>query len=210
MGWLAAAIYDRMMVGTEEACLSAWRETLLAQTSGEVLELGAGTGANLAYYPAAVERVRLAEPDPGMRGRLAVRAREQSRVRVEVADHAAERLPYDDGTFEAVVSTLVLCSVLDPAQALREVHRVLKPGGSFVFIEHVGAEQGSPRRLWQGRIEPIWTRVAGNCHLTRDTEGMIEDAGLTITSVERQSLRKAVPWVRPSIRGLATRSSEPL
>ena len=199
---LLAAIYDRLMHATEEACLADWRAALLAPLDGRVLEVGAGTGANLAYYPASVRELVLAEPDPSMRRRLAARAAGR-----EVIDAGAERLPFEAGRFDAVVCTLVLCSVGDPAAALAEIHRVLAPGGRLVFVEHVAAGDDHPRRRrWQGRVEPIWKRLMGNCHLTRDTEALIRAAGFTVEEIERESLRKAMPLVRPSIRGVARRA----
>lgn len=199
-----AAVYDRMMQKTEEACLAAWRTELVGRATGEVLEVGAGTGANVPYYT-DVERVLLAEPDAHMRERLEQSARRARGRRFEVAAHSAERLPYDDAAFDTVVSTLVMCSVADLASSLGEVQRVLKPGGRFVFIEHVAAAPGSSRRRWQGRIEPFWLLMAGNCHLTRMTEAAIAAAGLSIDTIERESLRKALPWVRPSVRGVAVK-----
>ncbi len=203
MSKLMAAIYDRMMAGTEEACLAAWRAEVLAVAQGDVLEVGAGTGANLRHYPQAVERLRLAEPDPDMRRLLSSEAAKWTGMQVEVVDHTMEQLPYPSAVFDTVVCTLVLCSVSDPPRAVREAYRVLKPGGSLVFIEHVAAATGTSLRVWQGRIEPLWHRLAGNCHLTRMTERTIGEAGFSMVSIQRQSLRKALPFVRPSIRGVA-------
>jgi ubiquinone/menaquinone biosynthesis C-methylase UbiE len=201
MSRIIAALYDRMMKATEDACLSAWRAELLAPLSGAVLEVGAGTGASLAHYPPGVSRLVLAEPDPAMRRRLAKRAGE----RADVVDAPAENLPFADGSFNAVVCTLVLCSVRDPAAALAEIRRVLKPGGRLVFIEHVAAWDNPARLRWQRRIEPIWKRLMGNCHVTRKTEETIRAAGFEVRDVKRESLRKAIPISRPSVRGIALR-----
>jgi ubiquinone/menaquinone biosynthesis C-methylase UbiE len=201
---VAAALYDRFMAGAEEAGLTAWRAELLAPLHGSVLEVGAGTGRNVDLYPAAVTTLVLAEPDRHMRAKLRQNSGESIRD-VTIVDAPAERLPFDDGRFDAVVSTLVLCSVADQRDALAEIRRVLRPGGAFVFIEHVAAHD-RPRRLrWQHRIEPCWRVMAGNCHLTRDTEDAIGAAGLRVTEIERASMRKAPPVVRPTIRGRATR-----
>lgn len=203
MSRLMAAIYDRVMAGTEQACLATWRAELLGGVRGHVLEVGAGTGANLDHYGDGVERLCLAEPDDGMRWRLQNKARRFPRLRCEIAEHTMEAIPHADATFDAVVCTLVLCSVHDPARALAEVYRVLKPTGELLFLEHVAAEPGTSRRRWQHRIDPVWHRMVGNCHITRDTAQSIEAAGLTFRSIERQSMRKALPWVRPCIRGVA-------
>ena len=205
---LLAALYDRLMKATERACLQAWRAELLAPLEGAVLEVGAGTGANLAHFPKAVERLVLAEPDPAMRRRLA--ARVVGRV-VEIVDASVDKLPWPDQTFDAAVCTLVLCSVPHPATALAEIRRVLKPGGRLVFIEHVAAQDNSRRLRWQRRIEPIWMRLMGNCHLTRRTEEAIRTLGFELadSEVRRESLRKAFPLARPSIRGVARRPAPP-
>ena len=197
-----AAIYDWFMRDTEQACLAGWRAELLADLRGEVLDVGAGTGANLAHYPADV-RVVLAEPDPHMRDKLAARP-EVVASRFTVIDAPIERLPFADARFDAVVCTLVLCSVEDPARALAEIRRVLRPDGQLVFLEHVAAHDHG-RRAWQGRIEPFWRRIAGNCHLTRETGETLRAAGFVVDE-RRESMRKAVPWVRPSIRGVARRA----
>lgn len=203
MSWLFATLYDRFMRGAEEH-LAAWRADLLRDLSGRVLELGAGTGANLPFYPAAVERLVLAEPDRHMRARLQARAARE-RPGAEVVDAAAEALPFEDASFDAVVSTLVLCSVEDLERALAEVRRVLRPGGTLVFLEHVAADQRPDRLKWQRRLEPLWRRVAGNCHLTRRTAEAIAAAGFDVQACTRESVRKALPFVRPSVRGRAVR-----
>jgi ubiquinone/menaquinone biosynthesis C-methylase UbiE len=203
MSWVLAAIYERFMHATEAACLGAWRAELLAPLAGEVLEVGAGTGANLAHYPPSVTRLVLAEPDRHMRARLARKLGVADAARVELSDAAVERLPFAAARFDAVVSTLVLCSVADLAAALDEIRRVLKPGGKLIFIEHVAAAPDSGRWRWQRSVEPLWRRVMGNCHLTRRTEEAIGAAGFTVETARRESMRKAMPVVRPTVRGVA-------
>ncbi|HSP18369.1 MAG TPA: class I SAM-dependent methyltransferase, partial [Myxococcaceae bacterium] len=134
-------IYDRFLRGTEDAGLAHWRRELLRSARGEVLELGAGTGGNLALYPEGLTRLVLSEPDRHMRTML--QRKLGSRRDVEVIDSAAESLPFPEGSFDTVVATLVLCSVEEPARALAEIHRVLRPGGAFLFLEHVGARRGT-------------------------------------------------------------------
>jgi ubiquinone/menaquinone biosynthesis C-methylase UbiE len=137
-----------------------------------------------------------------MRARLAARVAAAGRA-AEIVDAPAERLPFADATFDVVVSTLVLCSVPDPARALGEVHRVLRPGGCLVFLEHVAAEGNRGRRFWQRLLEPLWLQVSGNCHVTRRTAASIAAAGFALEAVKRESVRKALPIVRPSVRGRA-------
>jgi ubiquinone/menaquinone biosynthesis C-methylase UbiE len=204
MSWLMAAVYDGMMRGSEEACLGQWRAELLRELSGSVLEVGAGTGATLSLYPKTVTRIVMCEPDPHMRRKL-----EEKRDRapnVEISAFSIQDLSFEENSFDAVVSSLVLCSVQDPQAALAQIRRVLKPGGRLVFLEHVAAD-GKPNRLkWQRRIEPVWKHLMGNCHLTRRTEAAIEAAGFRIERIQRESMRKALPVCRPSIRGIARRA----
>ncbi len=200
MSRFLAAIYDPLMRKVEEACLREWRADLLRDLSGSVLEVGAGTGANLPHYSQNLERLVLCEPDAHMRKRL------QARTRWEVVDAAAESLPFPEGSFDAVVSTLVLCSVADPERALDEMRRVLRPGGRLVFLEHVAAEENSSRLKWQRRINPLWMRLMGNCHLERRTGEAIAERFET-REMKRESMRKAFALVRPTIRGVAIRPS---
>ena len=201
MSLFLAAIYDRFMQASEDAGLGAWRRELLASAAGDVLEIGAGTGANLAFYSPKVRRLVMSEPDAAMRKRLARRVRAGTRV-AEIVSATSERLPFPGASFDAVVATLVLCSVDDPRVALDEVRRVLRPGGRFLFIEHVESDR-TERQRWQRRLEPIWKRIADNCHLTRRTDELIVAAGFRLEHVERASMRKAMPIVRPTVRGVA-------
>lgn len=197
-----AAIYDSFMEQTEEACLRAWRQELLAGLKGSVLEVGAGTGANLPLYPERVERLVLAEPDRDMGRKLRERLEGLGRS-ADLCEASMEALPFEDGTFDGVVCTLVLCSVPNPEASLAEVKRVLRPGGKLVFIEHVCDEQRFGRRLLQRGLEPLWKPLAGGCHLTRRTETTIRQAGFELGEVKRESLRKALPMIRASVRGVA-------
>lgn len=196
-----------MISASEEACVRDWRRELLAELDGEVLELGAGTGLNLPHYPASVRRLVLTEPDRHMRARLADRVASSPPAvdAVEVVDAPADRLPFADASFDAAVSTLVLCSVPDQRDALAEIRRVLRPGGRLVFLEHVAADHRPRRHAWQRRLEPLWKRLFGGCHLTRHTLAAIETAGFTAEH-RRESIRKAHPLVRTSERGVAAKT----
>jgi ubiquinone/menaquinone biosynthesis C-methylase UbiE len=207
MGRLMAHFYDRMMKTSEEACLLEWRRKLLGTVHGQVLEVGAGTGVSLSLYPKAVTRVVMSEPDAPMRRKLAERLQNGSTVPVEVSDGSLDSLPFPDGTFDFVTCMLVLCSVPDLKESLGEIRRVLVPGGRLVFMEHVAADLRPDRLKWQRRLEPLWKRISGNCHLTRRTEQAILDNGFDIEQIERESIRKATPLVRRSIRGVAVKQT---
>lgn len=209
MGRFIAAVYDRLTQASETACLQQWRAQLLCDLTGQVLEVGAGTGLNLPHYPPRVSRLVLSEPDPHMRRKLLQKAGTQHWHQAEVLDASLDELPLPNDAFDVVVGTLVLCSVPRLERALAEIHRVLKPGGRFVFLEHVAAVD-RPRRLkWQRRVEPLWKRLSGNCHLTRRTADAIEAAGFAFVDLKRESMRKAWPLVRPTIRGVALKRNAP-
>ena len=197
-----AALYDRGLKATEEAGLRQMRRELLAGAGERVLELGAGTGINLDLYPEGVRDLTLVEPDPHMAKRLRTRLAELPR-RATVAEESAERLPFDDDSFDTAVATLVLCTIPDPAAALAEAARVLKPGGRLIFIEHVRAEEPGLAR-WQDRLEKPWRFLGDGCHCNRDTVAAISASRFEIETVQRGQLPKAPPIVSPLIRGSAT------
>jgi ubiquinone/menaquinone biosynthesis C-methylase UbiE len=200
-GRLFTAAYDRAFTATEEAGLRRMRRELLAEAKGRVLELGAGTGANIELYPDSVEGLVLAEPDPHMMKRLRAKLAESNRA-AEVVEAPAERLPLEDGSFDTAVVTLVLCTVPNPEAALAEIARVLKPGGRLLFIEHVRAEQPGLAR-WQDRLETPWRFLGDGCHCNRDTVATIAASPLTLGDIQRDKLPKAVPIVEPLVRGRA-------
>ena len=210
-GWLFAAVYDRMTAGAEAAGIATHRENLLAGARGRVLEIGAGTGANLPFYREGVESVTLAEPEGPMARKLERRIKERSRRSqqswfVEIVRAPAERLPFADAEFDTAVSTLVLCTVTDQAQALRELRRVLKPGGRLLFLEHVRSDE--PRlAAWQDRLNGLNRMIAHGCNCNRATVDAIRSAGFRITSLKRDQFPKAPPFVRPLVVGTAESST---
>lgn len=200
LDWLFSTFYDTILAPCEARGLGAWRTRTLAGFTGDVLDLGAGTGVNLRHFPQDV-RLTLVEPSPGMRARLTERAAGDPRV-VAVIDASAEDLPFPDASFDGVALGLVLCSVPDPARALAEVRRVLRPGGQLAFVEHVGARTPGLARV-QRLIEPAWTVCGRGCRLTRDTERHIAEAGFTFEHLSRDDIPHAFPLIRPAIHGVA-------
>jgi ubiquinone/menaquinone biosynthesis C-methylase UbiE len=168
-----------------------------------VLEIGAGTGLNLPHYAVAT-RVVAVEPDAVYARRLRTRAR-AAQVPVAIVAGRAELLPFPDATFDHAVTSLALCSVDDLDSALHEIRRVLRPGGSLVFLEHVRGEGRVAR--WQDRLTPAQRCIAGNCHLNRDTPAAIERAGFRLDELERFSLAGGHTLTKPGAQGVAIKTS---
>jgi SAM-dependent methyltransferase len=181
---LLAAVYDPLLAGMERAGLGEARRHLLADARGRTVEIGAGTGVNLAHLPLGLPALTLVEPSDGMRTRLTTRLEAlvvPPAARVAVVAGSAADLPFSDSTIDTVVSTLVLCSVPDPGATARELHRVLAPDGRLLLLEHV---LGAGRtRTWQRTIDPVWRIVARGCRLVRDTRRILEDAGFDTSAV---------------------------
>lgn len=180
---LFARLYDPCTRLGEEMGLRRLRRELLRGLQGRVLEVGIGSGKNLPLYPPAVEHVTGIDPDQIMLRRAERRAREVS-YPVELVRATAEELPFGEGGFDAVVSTLVLCSVAEPPGALEEIRRVLRSSGEFRLLEHVKSDQRSLGSV-QEKATPLWKRVAGGCHLDRDTLSTVREAGFEVERVER-------------------------
>ncbi len=185
-----AFVYDAMTRGAENRVIGSERRRLILGCEGRVLELGAGTGASFPAWLEAVSAGRVkelvaVEPDVHMRRRAQARARALG-LTVAFEPRPAEALPFPDHAFDTVAAFLVLCSVTHPAQALAQALRVLRPGGTLVFMEHVRADGRGAR--WQGRLAPVWARVGAGCRLDRDTVAEITSAGFTDLSVQYRPL----------------------
>jgi ubiquinone/menaquinone biosynthesis C-methylase UbiE len=176
---------------------------LLADLEGEVIEIGSGTGASLPYYERAGKVVAV-EPDTSMAIRLPGRLQEAN-VPIEVVSARAQTLPFPDQSFDAAVAAFVLCSVEDPGAVLAEARRVLRPGGKLVLLEHVRGEGRIAR--WQDRLTPLHRKLAGNCHLNRDTRAAVAAAGFDTAGVERTELPGTHALVRPGVQGVAIKTS---
>src|SRR3954470_16841002 len=195
-----APLYDKMTRGSEDAGLRELRQGLVADATGRVLEIGAGTGANLSHYGGRIESLVVAEPQPPMLRRLQRTAHKHA-PHAQVVQAPAEDLPFEDDSFDTVVSTLVLCGVDDQAESLREIHRVLRPGGRLLFLEHVRSDDPGLARL-QDRISPL-NRFFFGCDCNRRTLATIEATGFTVSRLEHSALPKAPKFVRPLIVGSA-------
>jgi SAM-dependent methyltransferase len=168
------------------------RQKVVPLAQGRVLEIGIGTGLNLEHYDQArIEKIVGLDPGLEMHPKARRRSR-QTGLAVELVGLSAERIPYDDHSFDTVLVTYVLCTIADPLAALKEMRRVLKPGGRLIFCEHGLAPDASVRR-WQARLTPLWARVAGGCHLDRDIPGLLKAAGFRSVDIEQMYL----PGPRP-------------
>jgi ubiquinone/menaquinone biosynthesis C-methylase UbiE len=196
-----ASTYDRFSKKSEEAGLAEMRRNLIAGANGDVLEIGGGTGANLSYYGAAVKSLTITEPEPPMLKRLERKAHAQN-SQAAILRAPAEDLPFEDATFDTVVSTLVLCGVDDQPRAVRELRRVLRPGGRLIFIEHVRSDDPHVAKK-QDRMNPL-NRFMVCCDCNRPTLDTILSTGFEVTKLEQTELPKAPPFVRPLIIGTAT------
>jgi ubiquinone/menaquinone biosynthesis C-methylase UbiE len=187
--------------------LRDWRSALLQDVQGEVLELGCGTGANLPFLSQKVSHLAIAEPNKYMRQKFAAKQAQFPQLNVTLLDYNGEMIPLPNESVDAVVSTLVLCTVDDSKKTLNEIYRILKPQAKLYFIEHVAALNNPGRLKWQNFFEPVWHVLGCGCHLTRQTEQSIIQAGFIIQGIKRESMRGVPPIVRPSIRGVAVKSN---
>ena len=201
-----ARVYPCISRGAEKGGAAEHRRALLAGLRGRVIEVGAGHGLNFAYYPAGVTQVVAVEPEPHLRA-LAQAAAKHAPVTIEVQTGVAEALPGADGEFDDAVASLVLCSVSDQAAALREVARVLRPGGELRFYEHVISNRPAMARIQRALDATIYPPLAGGCHCARDTHAAILEAGFTIDREQRIAFKPSpiTPSI-PHILGVARRA----
>ena len=200
-GRIFALVYDIAFILAERRGFRDVRRDLVGHSKGRVVELGAGTGLNLGHYSENVSELLLTEPDPHMAAKLRKRAGSLA-LDATVIETPAEELPFDDASVDTVVSTLVLCTVQNPEKTLSEVARVLRPGGSLLFAEHV--RSASPRAAWwQDKLRRPWSWYACGCQCNRDTISTLEAASFEVGKVRRDRLRWISPVVRPLVVGSA-------
>ena len=171
---------------------TAERAAFVPLASGKVLEVGIGSGLNLPFYGRAVERLHGVDPSREL-WRMARRRADRAPFSVGFTAASAESLPIEDAAFDTVVTTWTLCTIPDPAKSLVEMKRVLKPGGRLLFVEH-GRSPDAGVQAWQNRLNPLWKRLAGGCHLNRKIDELIRDAGFRITRIERAYTRGPKPF----------------
>ena len=179
---LSPVAYDRAMAPLERRGLARQRALTCAAAAGRVLEIGAGTGLNLAWYPGGVTVVAC-EPDPALRGRLEERAADAAAT-VEVVAGGVPGLPFEDASFDTVVCTLVLCTVADLPGSVAEIHRLLAPDGHLLFLEHILGRSRVTAAV-QRAVAPAWAAVAGGCRLDRDTIAALRAGGFVVSDCER-------------------------
>lgn len=180
--------------------LAGLKRSLLGKLQGKILEIGPGAGANFSYYPPGIDWLGI-EPNPFMHAYLQQEAEHQGFTNLEIQPGTAEAMPIEANSIDAVVSTHVLCSVRNLDQVLQEIKRVLKPGGTFIFIEHVAAPTGTWTRRLQNGIQPVWSNLFDHCHPNRETWKALKRAGFANLSYQHFEL--AFPIVGPHVAGVA-------
>ena len=205
MGFYQRHLLPRVLdLAMRRSSLVEQREWLLKQVRGQVLEMGFGTGLNLPYYPREVRTLTVVEPDAAMRARAEKRIAKSGRTVSVVAGRMDRKLPLADGSFDTVVSTWTMCTIPDPAAALKEVYRLLKPGGQFLFVEH-GLSPDREVVKWQRRFNGLTRKWGGGCNLDRDIEEILRRSRLEVEKLEKFYLPKGLRAGAYTYRGVAVR-----
>jgi ubiquinone/menaquinone biosynthesis C-methylase UbiE len=197
--------YPIVMGWSENAGQRETRAELLGAAHGRTLELGAGSGCNLPHYPPAVTDLVVSEPSPHMREHLKAQLEEDPPPvgSWELVDCGAEQLPFEDDSFDTVSAAFVHCTIPDPPAALREIARVLKPGGQYLFLEHVRSPDSPALARLQDLVERPHTWIAAGCHPNRRMEQLLAESPLDVTRLVRARMPRSSPTVRPTVRGVA-------
>jgi ubiquinone/menaquinone biosynthesis C-methylase UbiE len=204
MGFYSQVIFPRLCdFLLNRPLVAKHRRKLLAHAYGDVLEIGFGTGLNLQHYPARVRKLTTADPKVGMH-RLAQKRVNKSGIEIDQQMMSGENLPFEDSTFDCVVSTFTLCSIEDVSQALSEVYRVLKPGGKFLFLEHGLSPEPSVQK-WQRRLNWLEMRLADGCHLDRNMRELVAVQAFSSVDVEEFYLERTPKTHGYLYRGIAVK-----
>ncbi|MBE9199585.1 MULTISPECIES: class I SAM-dependent methyltransferase [unclassified Nodularia (in: cyanobacteria)] len=205
MGFYSQKIFPYLLDWSlSDSKIGEYRQQILAQVKGEVLEIGFGTGLNLSYYPKSLEKLVTIDSNPGV-NQLAQKRIQSSSITVDNRILNSEKLPMADNSFDSVVSTFTLCSIAKVEQALQEVYRVLKPGGKFFFLEH-GLSNAPKIQVWQNRLTPIQKIIGDGCHLNRNIRQLVEQQFDTVTLEEfvGENLPKIAGYL---YKGIATKAN---
>lgn len=205
MGFYSRIIFPRVVdfVMSNDEMREA-RTAVLADVTGDVFEIGFGTGLNLRHYPPSIAKITTADVNPAM-GRRAQRRIEKSGIEVDCRTLDAESLPFDDASFDSVVCTWTLCSIKEPMKALGELRRILRPRGKFFFVEHGLADDPKIQRI-QNRLTPWWKHIGDGCHLNRNAREMIQDARFSFEKLDTYYMEKAPKFAGYMYQGVATKS----
>ena len=187
--WLLPRLIDLAMRNKEA---TRFRDKLIPAARGRVLEIGVGSGLNLPFYGVGVTRLYALDPSAPLL-KMASKKRSTAGFPVEFLERSAEEIPLESRSIDTVITTWTLCTVPDAAKALREARRVLKPGGTLLFAEH-GHAPDPAVQAWQRRLDPLWTRIAGGCHLDRRIDQLISEAGFDIVELENEYLKGPRPF----------------
>ena len=180
------------------------RVSALANVSGDVFEIGFGTGLNLPHYPAGVKKIVTADPNPGM-AQLARRQIAESGIEVDLRILNGESLPIEDNSFDSVVCTWTLCSIPNVGQALREIRRIMRPEGRFYFVEHGLADDPGVRK-WQDRLTPLQRKIGDGCHFNRNIKELIADQGFRFEKLDNFYMKKAPRVAGYMYQGIAVKA----
>ncbi|MBE8523091.1 class I SAM-dependent methyltransferase [Amycolatopsis sp. H6(2020)] len=205
--YVFAGLYDKFLARVEQHGLSEKRAEMLAPAYGKTIELGTGTGLNLLHYPDAVTDLVLTEPYPPMVAKLEEKVRDYPK-RVQLTVAGAEKLPFDDGTFDTVAAAMILCTVRDPDVVLAEIERVLKPGGQYLFLEHVRNPDPKVARK-QDIIQKGWYWFGNECHCNRPTLDTLSKSSLEIVEIKETKMPGAWEFIEAMAIGRAVRQDKP-
>lgn len=201
--WVFAGAYDRFVARSERAGLADQRRRLLAQARGRTLEIATGTGLNLTHYPAAVTELVLTEPYQPMAALLRDKVA-RTRRNARIVEASGENLPFPDESFDTVVGTMILCTAADPQRLLTEVARVMRPGGQYLFLEHVRNDDPHIARR-QDRVQPLWYLFGNGCHCNRDSVAALHHSPLLVEEVDEGRIPEAWSIIERMVTGRARR-----